>query len=339
MFTIKEVLLKEELKIQKSFLHKNNLDYEYDISYAILVYDQEKLIATASIANNVMKCFVVDNDYAGQNITGLMFNHLVQELHSRNIHHYFVFTSPENEKIFTSFDMKRIVRTMNTSLLEGGDDIQNVLTNLKKEYKISDNKKACIIINANPMTNGHLYLIEEAAKKEEELLVFVVSEDLSSFPFEDRLRIIKEATKHIDNVVVLPTLSYLVSKITFPKYFLKEDILIKSEQTLVDVLVYKEYYTKIFKIKMRYVGTEPFSVTTSKYNDVLKNYLGNSITILDRVELDGRPISASFVRKMIKENKIDLIKDYVPKATYEYLKSKDGQMIISEIQSKVTSRH
>jgi [citrate (pro-3S)-lyase] ligase len=339
MFKIKEVLLDIERDIQISFLNKHGLDYEYDIDYAILVYDEHEVIATASIANNVMKCFVVHSAYTGQNVSGLMFKHLTDYLEAKGITHYFVFTTPENEEIFKSFNMTRIVLTMNTVLLEGGAEINTVLKNLKKEYNLSDNKKSCVIINANPMTLGHLYLIETAAKKSNELLVFVVSEDLSTFPFKARFNIIKEATKHLENVTVLPSLSYLVSRISFPKYFLKEDVLIKDEQTLLDVLIYKGYYSKIFNINKRFLGTEPYSPNTSKYNSVLKNYLGNHIEIIERKEIYDAPISASYIRKLIKQNNIIKIKDYVPKATYDYLLSEDGQLLIEYIQTHDLGRH
>lgn len=339
MYEIKEVLLEKEIQLQKQILTDQHLNYEQDIDYSILVYDGKNPIATASLSKNIMKCFAINKEYSGQNITGLMFKHLKDVLQSRNIYHFFVYTGPKNKKVFESLNMKKIVETMNTVLFEGGDTIENVLTNLKQEYNISDNKKACVIINANPMTLGHLYLIEEASKENEEVLVFVVSEDLSSFPFEDRFSIIKKATKGLKNVTVLPTSAYLVSKITFPKYFLKEDYLIKDEQTLIDVLIYKEYYTKIFNIHLRYVGSEPLSYTTNKYNETMKTYLNKNLKIIERKQKDDLPISASMVRKLIKTNKIDKIKDYVPKATYDYLKSDKGQSIIKEIQSKDLTRH
>lgn len=339
MFRIHEVVLEEEQRLLISFLKDHNMDYEFDITYSILVYDDETLIATASLAYNVMKCFLVTTDYLNQNITNLMFDHLVHVLQEQQIRHYFVFTHPRNEAVFTSLHMKRIVRTMNTVLLEGGEWIVDVLEQLKETYHISNQKKAAVIINANPMTNGHLYLIETAAKENNEVLVFVVSEDLSSFPFEDRFNIIKEATKHLSNVIVLPTLSYLVSKITFPKYFLKEDQLIQDEQTLVDVLVYKEYYSKIFYINRRYLGEEPYSFNTSKYNQVLKDHLGNHIVIIPRKERHKKAISASLVRQLIKANKIEKIQDYVPQATYDYLCSEKGQEVIKKIQSSTLGRH
>lgn len=339
MFQIKEVVLEEEKTILTTFLNEYNLDYELDIDYSILVYYQESLIATASLANNVMKCFLVATDFIGQNITGLMFSHLVNVLNQKGINHYFVFTGPSNVEVFKSLNMKLLVTTMNTVLLEGGDNIYNQLGNLKKEYNIGDGRKSCVIINANPMTLGHMYLIETAANECEELLVFVVSEDLSSFPFEDRFEIIKEATSQLKNVTVLPTLSYLVSKITFPKYFLKEDQLIQDEQTLVDVLIYKEYYTKIFNIRKRYLGEEPLSFNTNKYNKVLKDHLGENLKIIKRKKAGSKVISASLVRKLIKANKIEKLKKYVPLATYNYLLSDKGQIVVNKIQSHQLGRH
>jgi [citrate (pro-3S)-lyase] ligase len=339
MFIIKDIVLEEEKQDLIQFLHRHNLDYEFDITYSIMVYDGDKKIATASLSNNIMKCFLVIDEYKNQNITNMMFHHLVHKLQERGVHHYFVFTAPSNEKVFKSLHMKKIVETMNTVLLEGGEFITDVLTNLKKEYHVSDEKKAAVIINANPMTNGHLYLIETAAQENKEVLVFVVSEDLSSFPFEDRFSIIKNATSHLSNVTVLPTLSYLVSKLTFPKYFLKEDQLIQAEQTLVDVLVYKQYYSKIFNINCRYLGEEPYSYNTNKYNQVLKDHLNSHVKVIPRKTHHKKAISASLVRKLIKANKIDKIKDYVPRATYDYLCSEKGQSIIQMIQSNTLGRH
>jgi len=339
MFDFKEVILEEEKNIQIDFLAKNGLEYEHDIDYAVLVYDNDKLIATASLANNIMKCFLVIKEYKGKNITNQMFKHLVDILHERNVYHFFVFTTPSNEKVFLSLNMTTVVKTMNTVLLESGENIEQVLNELKLDYNLSNKKKSCVIINANPMTLGHLYLIETASKESDEVIVFVVSEDLSSFPFVDRFKIIKKAVKHLDNVHVLPTLSYLVSKLTFPKYFLKEDQLISDEQTLVDVLVYKQFYTKAFNINMRYLGEEPFSFNTSKYNKVLKDYLGNNVKIIKRKEINDKAISASKVRKYIKMNKLEKLKNYVPQATIDYLNSDKGKAVIEKIQAQDLGRH
>jgi [citrate (pro-3S)-lyase] ligase len=340
MLRFQEVLLDKERETQIALLEKYNLDYEFNIDYAVLVYDEDdKLIATASLARNVMKCFLVLEEAQGTQVMTKMYEHLLDVLKERDIEHYFVYTMPQNEELFEQLGMHVLVRTMNTVLLEGGKNIKDVLQQLKETYHLDNRKKHCVIINGNPMTLGHLYLIETAAKNTDQLLVFVVSEDASSFPFVDRFNIIKKATEHIENVVVLPTMNYLVSKITFPKYFLKEDQLIDSEQTLVDVLIYKEYFVKFFNIKKRYLGEEPFSYNTNKYNQVLKQYMNGHIEIIPRKAIGENIISASKVRKLLKANKLEKIASYVPQATYEYLQSQDGQNVINHLINHELERH
>jgi len=339
MVRFKEVLLDSEKETQIALLEKYNLEYEYDIDYAVLAYEDDKLLGTASLARNVMKCFLVVKEAQGKQVMTMMYEHLLDVLEERNIDHYFVYTMPNNEEIFEQLGMHVLVRTMNTVLLEGGQHIKDVLKRLQEDYQLDQRKKHCVIINGNPMTLGHLYLIEEAAKEAEQLLVFVVSEDASSFPFEDRFMIIKKATKHLKNVVVLPTENYLVSKITFPKYFLKEDQLIDAEQTMIDVLIYKEYFVKFFNIKKRYLGEEPFSYNTNKYNQVLKQYMNGHIHIIPRKAIGEQVISASKVRKLIKANKLAKVKEYVPSATYEFLQSKKGQKVIQTLIDRELGRH
>ena len=53
-----------------------------------------------------------------------------------------------------------------------------------------------IVMNCNPFTLGHLYLIEYAAKEVDQLFIFVVEEDASFFSFDDRIMLVREGTKH-----------------------------------------------------------------------------------------------------------------------------------------------
>lgn len=337
--TIKEVILDNEKDILINFLNEGDLEYENDIDYSIIVYDQDKLIATASLSKNIMKCFLVSELYKGKNITNLMFSHLANILRERNIYHYFVFTKTSSIKIFTSLNMNLITSTSHSALLEGGEKISNILEKLKSDYNLDDKEKSALVINANPMTKGHLYLIEQACKLDNEVLVFVVSEDSSTFPFNDRFAIIEKATSHLEKVKVLPSLNYLVSHITFPKYFLKEDSLIRDEQALIDVQIFKEYYIDIFNITKRFVGNEPLSFNTSKYNQVMKKLLKEELVIVDRTKFNKEVISASKVRELIKNNQIELVKDLVPEATFDFLLSKKGKEIINKIQLNTLGRH
>lgn len=49
------------------------------------------------------------------------------------------------------------------------------------------------MMNANPFTNGHRYLIQQAAAQCDWLHLFLVKEDSSRFPYEDRLDLVLKA--------------------------------------------------------------------------------------------------------------------------------------------------
>ena len=52
------------------------------------------------------------------------------------------------------------------------------------------------VMNCNPFTKGHRYLIETAAKECDRLYVFVLSEDKSFFPAADRMMLVKSKIIH-----------------------------------------------------------------------------------------------------------------------------------------------
>ena len=52
-------------------------------------------------------------------------------------------------------------------------------------------KIGAIVMNCNPFTLGHRYLVEYAASQVEHLYIFAIEEDKSIFPFVDRFELIK----------------------------------------------------------------------------------------------------------------------------------------------------
>ncbi len=330
---IKEVVLEEERLEIERFLSNFHLTFEDDIDLTLSLREDEKLIATASASDNIVKCVAVADEYRHKNHLGKLMSALIKELNQKGVDHVFAYTRPEHIEIFKRLGFRPIVQTMNLTFLERNGDIRATLKSLKETYGLTNEAKGSVVINANPLTKGHLHLIEEARKHHETLLVFVVSEDRSFFPFEDRIAIIEEALKDKENVVVLPTGDYLVSFATFPKYFQKHEESIREEHALIDVLTFKQHYMKAFNITDRYVGKEPYSAMTDTYNQTMKRYLCDGLHIIDRKKHDSTPISASTVRKLLKNNGLEAAKPYIPKATYDYLRSEKGQKIIKDIKT------
>jgi len=76
-------------------------------------------------------------------------------------------------------------------------------------------------------------------------------------------------------------------------------------------------------ITRRYVGTEPLSPMTARYNEALKTHLpeaGIQLREVPRLEAEGAPISASRVRQLLSEKDPEPLKQLLPESTLAYLK-------------------
>lgn len=182
--------------------------------------------------------------------------------------------------------------------------------------------RGAIVMNCNPFTLGHQYLIRQSAAKVDYLYIFVVEEDKSFFPFKDRIELVKKGTKDIKNVIVVPSGKLIISSVTFPGYFLKDSPDSVGVDTSLDVDIFGRYIAAPLGITKRFVGEEPIDMVTQSYNESMKELLpryGIEVDEIKRKEKEGGVISASRVRKALQTSDFDLIKKLVPDTTYEYL--------------------
>lgn len=182
-----------------------------------------------------------------------------------------------------------------------------------------------IVMNCNPFTLGHQYLIEYAASQVDYLYIFVVEEDKSFFLFKDRLELVKKGTAHLANVKVLPSGKFIISSNTFSEYFDKANLKGAQIDTSLDVETFATQIAPTLDISVRFVGQEPLDPITNQYNMSMKELLpkyGIELREIPRKEAGNSVISASRVRKYLKENRWDEIKEIVPITTYEFLKEK-----------------
>ena len=324
-FLVKEAILPQEKKRIIAFLKTFDFDYEKNNDLSLYIEQDEKIIATVSVADYIIKNFAIAKEYQGMNLGNFLLSHCFQKLAAKNIVYYQVYTKPEHKKIFLDLNFSEIITVNHTCLLETKNfSIRQVLPKIKENYHITTKDNGVIVVNANPFTNGHLYLIEQAAKKHEKLLVFVLEEDRSTFRFSERFLLVQQGTAHLTNVVVIPSTKYIISSLTFPTYFLKEDVDKVTEQASVDAQIFVTYFMPIFSISKRYVGSETDPVT-AKYNLALKQVLGNRLVEIKRKEIAKQPISASLVRKYYEKKEFEKIAPLVPETTLAYLKERDHE--------------
>lgn len=302
-----------------ALLEKTGLHGTPDGEATVLIYDGEALAATGSRQGNLLKYIAVDPAHQGEDLTARVLTALRQDAMEAGHRHLFLYTKPQNERMFSSLFFYPIAKTDQVLLMEnrqGG--IASFLSGCPVQPV--SGKIGAAVMNCNPFTLGHQYLVETAAKQCDRLYIFVLSEDKSRFSAKDRLEMVRLGTAHLPNVTVLPTGPYLISSATFPTYFLKDREQAGNVQCLLDIEIFAKYYAPHFGITHRFVGTEPLSPMTGQYNEALKAHLpqhGITVTEIPRLETQNAPISATAVRQALDEG-TDL-RHLVPDTTYQYL--------------------
>ena len=176
----------------------------------------------------------------------------------------------------------------------------------------------CIVMNCNPFTLGHRYLIEQAAKQVERLYVMVVKEDCSLFAYTERKAMVEQGVADIENVSIIDGSDYAISRATFPTYFLKRLDDAADTQMLLDLDLFRRHIAPALGATVRFVGTEPTDQLTRRYNQLMHEAL-KDVREINRLEKDGNAVSASRVRKAMEEGDMNTIRQLVPPTTLPYI--------------------
>ncbi|WIV10483.1 [citrate (pro-3S)-lyase] ligase [Proteiniborus sp. MB09-C3] len=330
----------DRLKVE-SFLSTFNLLLDKDVEHTIVARYEGEIIGTCSYSGKVLKCFAVKEGYQEQGIASRLITHITNQLFDRGIYSSFIFTEPKNITLFKRLNYREVQSVDEVVLLEGGmSNIKKYVEEMFKDSDLNKNKKAALVMNCNPFTLGHRYLIERAAGENDEVIVFVVEEDRSLFPFEVRKNLVSIGIEDLKNVHVLSGGSYIISSNTFPSYFLRQEDMRMNAYAKLDAEIFGRYFSSVFNIERRYVGTEPYCNMTKQYNEALHSILpkyGIDVMEVDRLSKEDKPISASEVRRLIKADKFHIIKNLVPKVTYEFLMSNEAKLIIEKIKRSDSS--
>lgn len=178
--------------------------------------------------------------------------------------------------------------------------------------------RGVVVMNCNPFTLGHRYLIEQAAKQVERLFVMVVREDCSLFAYAERKAMVEQGVAHLENVTVIDGSEYAISQATFPTYFLKRLDDAADTQMLLDLDLFSRHIAPALGATVRFVGTEPTDRLTRRYNQLMHEVLADVREIV-RLEKEGNAVSASRVRKAMEHGDMSTIRQLVPPTTLPYI--------------------
>ena len=313
------ILTPERLEKTVEFLKKMGLRYEGGADHTVqLLSEYGEIVGNGCLCGNVLKYIAIDERLQGEGAALTLVSELVSESYRRGITKLFLFTKASNEMLFRGVGFYTVAATREVCFMENTrNGFNSWLNSLEKHEGVV----GAAVMNCNPFTLGHRYLVEEAAKRVDHLDVFVVSEDRSRFTFSDRFEMVRRGTEDIANVTVQPSGDYMISHATFPTYFMKDDVDAEKVNASLDLVIFAEKIAPALNITRRFVGTEPYCPITNKYNELMKELLpqrGIEVVELERL----RGISASRVRAAMEAGDLETVSGLVPESTFEMIRER-----------------
>ena len=332
----------------ETFLQANGLRYD-DVDYYAALVDEssDEMIAGGGLKGCVIKCVAVADGHKGEAVANVIVSHLLAKANEDGYQCVKLYTKPYNRQLFESLSFRLIAEAPNAILMETGvggiekwsdelrirnDELRVTNDELgvtndelrvrNDELRIKSVRKpiGAIVMNANPFTLGHRFLVEQSSELVERLYVVVVREDCSMFSYSERKAMVIQGVRDIGNVVVVDGSDYAVSAATFPTYFLKQISDATDTQITLDLDIYRRRIAPALGATVRFFGSEPTDPLTRRYNELMHQQLGEDhVHEIQRKQQDGSPISASRVRKAMLEGRLWDAIQMVPPTTIPYI--------------------
>lgn len=321
------------------FLHTNGLRYD-DVDYYAAIVDEssDEMIAGGGLKGSVIKCVAVADGHKGEAVANVIVSHLIAKANAEGCQCVKLYTKPDNRQLFESLSFRLIAESPNAILMETGvGGIEKYSEELRvkseelgvKSEELKNNESVVlnarkpigvIVMNANPFTLGHRFLVEQSSELVERLYVVVVREDCSMFSYNERKAMVSQGVRDIGNVVVVDGSDYAVSAATFPTYFLKQLSDATDTQIILDLDLYRRRIAPALGATIRFFGSEPTDPLTRRYNELMHQQLGEEhVHEIQRKQQEGSAISASRVRKAMMEGCIWDAIQLVPPTTIPYI--------------------
>ena len=321
------------------FLQTNGLRYD-DVDYYAAIVDEssDEMIAGGGLKGSVIKCVAVAEGHKGEAVANVIVSHLIAKANAEGCQCVKLYTKPDNRQLFESLSFRLIAESPNAILMETGvggiekyseelrvksEELGVKSEELKNDESVVSNVRkpiGVIVMNANPFTLGHRFLVEQSSELVERLYVVVVREDCSMFSYNERKAMVSQGVRDIGNVVVVDGSDYAVSAATFPTYFLKQLSDATDTQIILDLDLYRRRIAPALGATIRFFGSEPTDPLTRRYNELMHQQLGEEhVHEIQRKQQEGSAISASRVRKAMMEGCLWDAIQLVPPTTIPYI--------------------
>ena len=324
-----------------TLLEQEGIRRDRNLDYSCGVFDDGELIACGSSFHNTLRCLAVSSDHRGEGLMNQVVSHLMERQVNLGNSHVFLYTKVKNERIFKDLGFYEIARVDGSLVfLENRrDGFARYLRSLEKTRR--DGKCAAVVMNANPFTLGHRYLIETAARENDFVHLFLLSEEAGPIPFAVRKKLVQAGVADLGNVIFHESGPYIISSATFPSYFLRDEDDAILAHARLDLAVFEKIAAAL-NLSARYVGEEKSSHVTALYNRTMAELLprmGLAFREIPRLQADGETVSASTVRQAIHDGRLEDYRQLLPQTTYDYFMSGEAAPVAAAIRAMPDPRH
>ena len=305
----------------EDFLGSNGLRLgEVDLYLAVLS-EEGAILAGGGLQRDILKCLAVSAEARSLGLSVPLFSRLISVASERGYTNVKVFTKPENRSVFESLGFKLLAEAPKAILMENGRGLEECCNYLR-----GHRASGVIVMNANPFTLGHRYLVEQASlsfrapEGRRNLTIIPVKEDASRFPYSERLEMIRTGSGDMADVV--EGSDYQISAATFPTYFLKNLSDAAETQMRLDIDLFGRHIAPALGAHVRFVGTEPADPLTARYNALMKELLpkyGVEVVEISRLTDPESPVTATRVRSLLDAGLFKAASALTPESTWPYL--------------------
>ena len=165
----------QEVEEAKALLAASQLEFDSQIEVMALCRAEGRVVACAGLDHNVIKCVAVAQDFRGESLSLRLGSEIVALAAERGHFHLFLYSPPHNRDLFRGWGFYPLVEVPGLVLLMENSPIAiTTYCNLLRRQKKPGNRIGCCVLNANPFTLGHRFLVERAASDCDWVHVFVV---------------------------------------------------------------------------------------------------------------------------------------------------------------------
>lgn len=321
----------------EALLHQEGIRLDGNLDYTCGIFDEDaKLIATGSCFENTLRCLAVSSAHQGEGLLNRILSHLTEYQAARGNFRLFLYTKAKSARFMADLGFYEIARVDDTLVFMENrrSGFADYCAGLAKTRRPAD-RVAAVVMNANPFTLGHRYLVEQAAAENDLVHLFILSQEAGPIPAAVRKKLVLEGVADLPNVICHDSGPYMISSATFPSYFLKDSDQVVRTQAALDLEVFKKIADTL-GIRRRYVGEEPNSHTTCLYNQVMTQKMpemGLECHIIPRKTTGGQVISASTVRQAIHDGQLESVRSMLPDTTYRYFAGPEGAQTVAALKA------